>query len=129
MVKLWLFDRDPNHVVNLGIQCNGRFFPVGFSQNFWKLLNYLHLTNDFHIFLGSFGLNFNGVFSQPSRFVNGEWIPASDYMLPKDPQMSLKYLEEMAKFTMNLGKTELPKIVPYYPCSCKQKYLKKKAVS
>lgn len=49
-------------------------------------------------------------------------------MLPKDPQMSLKYLAEMAEFTMKLGKQELPKIVPYYPCSCKPKYYKKKEV-
>ncbi|KOB74001.1 Uncharacterized protein OBRU01_09668 [Operophtera brumata] len=98
VVKLWLFDRSPEHVVNLGIRCDG-----------------------------SFGLSFNGVFSQPSRFVDGVWIPASDYMLPKDPQMSLKYLEEMAELTMNLGKTELPKIVSFYPCSCrsKQGYIKK----
>lgn len=80
------------------------------------------------LFSGSFGLNFKGHFSQPARFDGDKWVPAGDYLLPKDPQMSLNYLQEMADFTMNLKKGELPEICKYYPCTCKRKHFKKKNV-
>ncbi|KAJ0178953.1 hypothetical protein K1T71_005728 [Dendrolimus kikuchii] len=99
VVKLWLFELDPKQIINLGIRCNG-----------------------------SFGLHFPGVFSQPSRFVDGEWLPAREYMLPKDRQLKLPYLEEMAYFVMKLGKSDLAPIIPYYPCCCKPKLFKKKGV-
>ncbi|KAM3961000.1 putative malate dehydrogenase 1B [Aphomia sociella] len=96
VIKLWLFDCNHNYIVNLGIRCNG-----------------------------SFGLTFKGVFSQPAHCIDGEWIPVSNYMLPKDPQMNLKYLQQMAELVMKLDKSELPNINPYYPCTCKRKYTKK----
>ncbi|XP_032513015.2 putative malate dehydrogenase 1B [Danaus plexippus] len=91
LVKLWLFYPDPKNVVNLGIPCNG-----------------------------AFGLTFGGHFSQPANLVNGKWEPASNYALPRDPNMSISYLEEIAKLVMKLSKEDLPQLVPYTPCICKQ---------
>ncbi|XP_028165444.1 putative malate dehydrogenase 1B [Ostrinia furnacalis] len=99
VVKLWLFDTDPQNITSLGILCDG-----------------------------SFGLQFKGAFSQPARLVNGVWTPASDYLLPKDPQIKLPYLEDMAKYVMDLKKGDLPKVIPFYPCCCKPKFFKKKQV-
>lgn len=73
-------------------------------------------------------MNFDGVFSQPSQFVNGEWVPATNFLLPRDCQMKLPYLEQMAEFCMHLKQHELPKIVPHYPCTCKPKLIKKRGV-
>ncbi|KAL4711668.1 hypothetical protein ACJJTC_003435 [Scirpophaga incertulas] len=95
VIRLWLFDTNPMNVVNLGVKCDG-----------------------------SFGLNFNGIFSQPCRIVNDVWQPAGDYLLPTDPQIKLPYLEEMSNFTMTLNKGDLPKIIPKYYCTCKQQYQK-----
>ncbi|XP_075971427.1 putative malate dehydrogenase 1B [Anticarsia gemmatalis] len=97
LIKLWLFIANPKDIVNLGLYCNG-----------------------------SFGLHFDGIFSQPARLVNGEWVSATDYLLPKDPQMSLYYLEKMAVMIMQLQRDALPPLVPYYPCTCKPKPYKKK---
>lgn len=80
------------------------------------------------VITGAFGLTFKGIFSQPSRFVDGFWVPAADYMTPKDPQMNLMHLQEMAEYVMNLENTELPKIIPFNPCSCKPKTQKRKEV-
>ncbi|XP_031768230.2 putative malate dehydrogenase 1B [Galleria mellonella] len=85
VIKLWLFNSDHTNTINLGIRCNG-----------------------------SFGLTFNGAFSQPAHFVDGEWTPAADYMLPRDPEMNIQYLQQMAEIVMNLNKMELPKFIPYY---------------
>ncbi|XP_059056633.1 putative malate dehydrogenase 1B [Achroia grisella] len=99
LIKLWLFNSNDSCIINLGIRCNG-----------------------------SFGLTFSGAFSQPAHFVNGEWTPASNYILPKDPQMNIKYLQQMAEIVMKMNKNELPKLIPYFPCTCKKKYYKKKGV-
>lgn len=77
---------------------------------------------------GSFGLHFEGIISQPSYILDGQWVPASEYMLPKDRQLKLKYLEEMANFVMKLGKYDLPPIIPSYLCCCKPKIFKKKSI-
>lgn len=71
-------------------------------------------------FTGAFGLTFGGHFSQPANLVNGKWEPASNYALPRDPNMSISYLEEIAKLVMKLSKEDLPQLVPYTPCICKQ---------
>ncbi|XP_047528986.1 putative malate dehydrogenase 1B [Vanessa atalanta] len=92
LIKIWLFDPNPSYVVNLGIQCNG-----------------------------SFGLTFKGVFSQPAHLVNGEWRPASNYMLPKDPQVKIQYLQQIAEIAMKLKKSDLKQVVTYTPCVCKHK--------
>nr|XP_053603345.1 uncharacterized protein LOC128671141 isoform X2 [Plodia interpunctella] len=97
IIKLWLFDPQPTFIYNLGIRCNG-----------------------------AFGLNFKGAFSQPARFKHGEWRPAKHFPLPKDPNMNLKYLEDIANLMMNLKNHELPEIHQYFPCTCKPKYFKKK---
>ncbi|XP_013200156.1 putative malate dehydrogenase 1B [Amyelois transitella] len=97
VLSLWLFDPEPNFIFNLGVRCNG-----------------------------SFGLTFEGAFSQPARFKHGEWRPAKHFPLPKDPNMNLKYLEDIANLMMTLKKTDLPKLNPYTPCTCKPKYFKKK---
>lgn len=60
-------------------------------------------------------MTFNGIFSQPARFVKGFWKPAHDYVLPKDPQMKLRYLEYIANLTLGMEKTSLPVIVPHGP--------------
>ncbi|CAB3236730.1 unnamed protein product [Arctia plantaginis] len=99
LIKVWFFERNPNDIVNLGLHCNG-----------------------------SFGLKFDGIFSQPARLVNDEWVPASDFLLPKDSQINIYYLEEMAERIMKLQRTDLPPLVPYYPCYCKPKRIKKKNV-
>lgn len=77
---------------------------------------------------GSFGLTFNGIFSQPARWTGKEWVPASDYMLPKDPYLKLPYLQYMAETIMKLKKEELPPIVPFNPCSCKPEFVDKKKI-
>lgn len=69
-------------------------------------------------------MNFNGVFSQPSRFENGFWKPASDFMLPRDPQMKLTYLEVIAHMAINLDQTAIPQIYPCYPIYKKPKRVK-----
>ncbi|XP_045446910.1 putative malate dehydrogenase 1B [Melitaea cinxia] len=97
LIKIWLFDPNPNYIVSLGIQCNG-----------------------------SFGLTFNGVFSQPACLLNGEWRPASNYMMPRDPQVKISYLQEIAEIVMTLKKADLRQVVTYTPCTCKRKqYIKK----
>ncbi|CAH2105353.1 unnamed protein product [Euphydryas editha] len=97
LVRIWLFDPNPNYIVSLGIQCNG-----------------------------SFGLTFSGVFSQPACLLNGEWRPASHYMMPRDPQVKISYLQEIAKIVMTLKKTDLQQVVAYTPCTCKRKQSIKK---
>nr|XP_034829947.1 putative malate dehydrogenase 1B isoform X2 [Maniola hyperantus] len=99
LLKIWLFDPNPKYIVYLGIKCDG-----------------------------SFGLNFDGYFSQPAHLVNGEWGPASHFMLPKDPQMKISYLEQMAKIVMSLKRTDLPQLIEYTPCTCKRKRDNKKSV-
>lgn len=74
-----------------------------------------------YFYLGSFGLNFDGIFSQPARFVDGRWEPATDFLMPKDRQMKLPYLIDIAKLTMTMAPEDLPEIHQYVPCSCKQK--------
>lgn len=83
---------------------------------------------DFFVIAGSFGLTFHGIFSQPARWTGKEWVPASNYMLPKDPYVKLPYLQNMAEIMMKLKKGELPPIVPFYPCSCKPKLIHKKKI-
>lgn len=85
-------------------------------------LQTIRVTNLFFEYIGSFGLHFDGVFSQPARFVHGYWETASDYLMPLDREMKLPYLEKLAEYTMNLGPTDLPPLVPYQPCSCKPKF-------
>lgn len=63
------------------------------------------------------------MFSQPARFINGRWEPATDFLMPLDREMKLPYLEEMANVVMHLGPDDLPPIEPYFPCGCKQKVL------
>ncbi|XP_050562498.1 putative malate dehydrogenase 1B [Spodoptera frugiperda] len=92
LVNLWLLNPSPDHIVCLGICCDG-----------------------------SFGLNFDGIFSQPARFVDGRWEPATDFLMPKDRQMKLPYLIDIAKLTMTMAPEDLPEIHQYVPCSCKQK--------
>ncbi|XP_045493810.1 putative malate dehydrogenase 1B [Colias croceus] len=100
LLKIGLFDSYPHDViVNIGIRCDG-----------------------------SFGLHFNGYFSQPCRYVNGIWKPAKHYMPPKDREINIKYLEDIAKFCMKLQKNDLPPIIPRKICVCKPKYFKKKKV-
>ncbi|XP_072939761.1 putative malate dehydrogenase 1B [Epargyreus clarus] len=79
VVKLWFFDSDPNQIISLGIQCDG-----------------------------SYGLSFDGFFSQPAHFVGGEWKIANTFLMPRDPQINILYLEEMARLCMQLGKHDLP---------------------
>lgn len=76
-------------------------------------------------FSGSFGLNFKGAFSQPAQLIDGEWTPAADHLLPKDSQMNLKYLEEMAERMMKIQIDELPNISPRYPWRVRTKYIRK----
>lgn len=80
------------------------------------------------LFLGSFGLNFDGVFSQPARFIDGKWVPATDYSKPRDPEMKLPYMVQMSKLVMSMKPDDLPPVVPYFPCICKTKAIKKKHV-
>lgn len=82
----------------------------------------------FVLIAGSFGLTFNGILSQPARWTGKEWAPASNYMLPKDPYIKLPYLQNIAETMMKLKKGDLPPIVPFYPCSCKQKLIHKKKI-
>ncbi|XP_045765449.1 putative malate dehydrogenase 1B [Maniola jurtina] len=98
LIKIWLFEPNPSYIVNLGIKCDG-----------------------------SFGVNFDGYFSQPAHLVNGEWKPASHFILPKDPQIKISYLEQMAKIIMNLERTDLPQLIEYTPCICRRKQDKKKS--
>ncbi|CAG4991576.1 unnamed protein product [Parnassius apollo] len=91
-IKLWLSGPNSNYILSLGIICDG-----------------------------SFGLTFNGVFSQPVRYVKGYWQPAADFMTPKDPQMNILYLAQLAEKIMCFKKKELPVIVPYNPCTCLRK--------
>ncbi|XP_062526165.1 putative malate dehydrogenase 1B isoform X1 [Bombyx mori] len=97
VIKVWLFDVRTDQIVNLGIKCNG-----------------------------TFGLKFKGIFSQPARFVNGHWLPAEDFLLPRDRQMKLCYLDKMAEFVMTLNRNSLPNIIPRNFCFCKTQVLKKK---
>lgn len=66
---------------------------------------------------GTFGLTFNGVFSQPAKFKDGFWQPASGFMAPKDAQMGLSYLEQIAKQMVILKKGELPELTSYNHCT------------
>ncbi|CAK1598539.1 unnamed protein product [Parnassius mnemosyne] len=91
-VKLWLSGPNSNNILSLGIICDG-----------------------------SFGLFFNGVFSQPARCIDGYWQPAADFMTPKDPQMNVVYLAQLAEKIMCFKKMELPVIVPYNLCICLRK--------
>ncbi|KAH9634512.1 hypothetical protein HF086_016600 [Spodoptera exigua] len=95
LVNLWLLNPSPDHIVSLGICCDG-----------------------------SFGLHFDGIFSQPARFVDGRWKPATDFLMPKDRQMKLPYLIDMAKLVMKMQPNDLPEIQQYYPCICKKKNYK-----
>ncbi|CAD0197253.1 unnamed protein product [Chrysodeixis includens] len=97
LANLWLLNPNPEHIVCLGIYCNG-----------------------------TFGINFDGLFSQPARFIDGTWVPAADYSKPKDPGMKLPYMVQMAKYVMTLKPGDLPPVVPYFPCTCKSKTIKKK---
>lgn len=90
-------------------------------------MKYLRFLNTLTV-LGSFGLTFDGFFSQPARYVDKTWKPASDYMLPKDPQMKLSYMEQIANKMMTLKPKELPIVNEYSPCTCRVKYLKRKNV-
>ncbi|XP_013139061.1 PREDICTED: putative malate dehydrogenase 1B [Papilio polytes] len=91
-VQLWLSGPNSDDVLCLGVVCNG-----------------------------SFGLSFDGVFSQPVKFTGGFWQPACDYLVPKDPHMNILYLADMAKKIVNLRKSELPKIDSYIPCACSKR--------
>ncbi|XP_047525514.1 putative malate dehydrogenase 1B [Pieris napi] len=99
LLKSWLVDENPEEIITLGVHCDG-----------------------------SFGLDFDGYFSQPCRLNNGKWRPFKNYMLPKTPHMTLSYLLRMAKFTMTLEKNDLPRIIPRKICICKRKQYVKKNV-
>ncbi|XP_063377490.1 putative malate dehydrogenase 1B [Cydia fagiglandana] len=99
VVKLWLFGAQPDEIICLGIKCNG-----------------------------SFGLQFDGAFSQPAHYVNGKWLPADNYLMPKDPEMKLPYLEDMARLCMNMQQGTLPKVESYTPCICKRLKLSPKVI-
>ncbi|KAG7308036.1 hypothetical protein JYU34_006676 [Plutella xylostella] len=89
VVKLWLLEEDPENYTNLGIRCDG-----------------------------TFGLTFDGVFSQPAHLINGVWQPVRDYMTPKDPHMKLPYLQYIAELSMKFQEKDLPKIYNICPCDC-----------
>ncbi|KPJ02902.1 Putative malate dehydrogenase 1B [Papilio xuthus] len=88
-VQVWLSGPNSDDILSLGVVCNG-----------------------------SFGLSFDGVFSQPVKFTGGFWQPAVDYLMPIDPHINILYLEEIAKKIIYLKKSELPKINSYFPCTC-----------
>ncbi|XP_049870291.1 putative malate dehydrogenase 1B [Pectinophora gossypiella] len=100
LIRVWIVEPSPpDYVVNLGVLCDG-----------------------------SFGLTFNGAFSQPCRLYGREWRPAKEFYMPRDLQVKLPYLEQMAEIVMKFHKKELPPLEQYYPCACRRKYYKKKEV-
>lgn len=64
-------------------------------------------------------MKFDGIFSQPARYLKNTWIPAADYMMPDDPYIKLNYLDSMAQMCMSMKKGDFPKIKPYVLCICK----------
>ncbi|XP_038223196.1 putative malate dehydrogenase 1B, partial [Zerene cesonia] len=105
-----------------------------FDQSLWNRLAEEKVKPKYWLlainFIGnwSFGLHFDGYFSQPCHYVNGKWKPAKQYVLPKDHQVNIKYLEDIAKLCMKLQKNDLPPIIPRKICVCKPKYFRKKKV-
>lgn len=66
-------------------------------------------------------MKFDGVFSQPARYENDGWVPAADYMMPRDSNIKLDYLDSMAIMCMTLLRGAMPKVKPYVMCVCKPK--------
>ncbi|XP_047022069.1 putative malate dehydrogenase 1B [Helicoverpa zea] len=99
LINLWLLNPSPDNIVSLGMCCDG-----------------------------SFGLNFDGIFSQPARLVNGRWVPATDFLMPLDRQVKLPYLVQIAEYVLNMKPKELPEVKLHGPCICKPKFYKHKDV-
>ncbi|KAJ2952050.1 hypothetical protein O0L34_g4313 [Tuta absoluta] len=100
LIRLWLLEPgDVDYIVSLGVNCDG-----------------------------TFGLTFDGCFSQPVRLIGKEWRPAKEYFMPKDNFVKLPYLQYIAEMMMSINKTALPPITKFNPCKCKRVYHKKKDV-